>query len=211
MGSCSPGDDRTPACPWETELIPCFALLSLSLLNCLHLNSRVFWLLPFQFESLPDPACGGVRKWLHSAWLLSGAKPWQAQNLSPEVQACLNWVHLNWVTILPFCLFSRSSPWHLEGHSKHVACLCLWQTILSSLEFVQTAFPNRGWGHCLDPSYRAKHGTCHASFLQSGWSSSTRDIPALDFPWGSLSFLLKYTGNVIIQTGMRLNIFQILE
>lgn len=138
-----------------------------------------------------------------------GLKPWQVQNLLPEVQASISWVDINWVTILPFCLFSRSSPWHLEGHSKHMARLC--QTILSSLEFVQTAFPSTGgWGQCLDPSYHTKHGTCCTSILQSGWNSSIH-VTAPDFPWGSLSFLLKYTGNLIIQTRMRLNIFQILE
>ena len=78
-----PRDGWTPACQWEAVneffLLLCLcSWLLLYLLNYLHLNPRVFSLLPFWVS--PQSHWGGVSEQLYGGELLAGVKPQRKQN-----------------------------------------------------------------------------------------------------------------------------------
>lgn len=133
------------------------------------------------------------------------------QNLLPEVQAFIYRVHINWCYNSDF----PPAPWQEQPDTLHLevtpskwltsACgnpLCLlWS-------FVQTAFPHReGWGQSPDPSFQAHYLPCKLP------AEKQTEVPPLVMcqPWTSLGLslplLLKSTGDIINQTGMRLDTF----
>lgn len=117
------------------------------------------------------------------------------QNLLPEVQAYIYRVHINWCYNSDFPPRPlASTAWHLTlgSYSKQMVDLCLWKSTLSSLEFCADSFSPQSR---LRPEPRSFFPSpllaMQTSCRETDWSSSTCDVPALDFSWVKFATLAK--------------------